>query len=164
MGFELSGYCRLLKGNSLKGTIPGEALGKLTMLRQLKLQANGLNGTIPQDLGRLNQLTTLELSDNSLHGTIPHLSNLTELIVFAAHNNHLSGQVPQDLVNAPTLSKLALQNNSLGGVLPHNLGKLSQLAVLNLGLNRLVGTIPDFSSMGSIVQISLESNLLTGDT
>ena len=57
---------------------------------ELRLSANGLNGTIGAGLGVLTRLTGLYLNDNELTGTIPpELENLAQLQVFDIRNTGL---------------------------------------------------------------------------
>ena len=59
-------------------------------VEELRLSANGLNGTIGAELGVLTRLTGLYLNDNELSGTIPpELGNLTQLQVFDIRNTGL---------------------------------------------------------------------------
>ena len=59
-------------------------------VEELRLSANGLNGTIGAELGVLTRLTGLYLNDNELSGTIPpELENLTQLQVFDIRNTGL---------------------------------------------------------------------------
>ena len=56
-------------------------------VEELRLSANGLNGTVGAELGVLTRLTGLYLNDNELTGTIPpELENLTQLQVFDIRN------------------------------------------------------------------------------
>ena len=59
-------------------------------VEELRLSANGLNGTVGAELGVLTRLTGLYLNDNELTGTIPpELENLTQLQVFDIRNTGL---------------------------------------------------------------------------
>ena len=59
-------------------------------VEELRLSANGLNGTIGAELGVLTRLAGLYLNDNELTGTIPpELENLTQLQVFDIRNTGL---------------------------------------------------------------------------
>ena len=59
-------------------------------VEELRLSANGLNGTIGAELGVLTRLTGLYLNDNELTGTIPpELENLPQLQVFDIRNTGL---------------------------------------------------------------------------
>ena len=59
-------------------------------VEELRLSANGLNGTIPPELGVLTRLTRLYLNDNELTGTIPpELEHLAQLQVFDIRNTGL---------------------------------------------------------------------------
>ena len=59
-------------------------------VEELRLSANGSNGTIGAELGVLTRLAGLYLNDNELTGTIPpELENLTQLQVFDIRNTGL---------------------------------------------------------------------------
>ena len=64
----------VLRGDPLKGEIPGEIppeLGNLTNLQVLVLRGNRLSGQIPPELGNLTSLRVLDLAYNLLSGQIP---------------------------------------------------------------------------------------------
>ena len=73
------------------------AQGRVT---ELRLEANRLNGEIPDALGKLSNLQLLNLPRNKLSGAIPDaLGNLTKLHWLDLHLNQLSGAIPGTLGN-----------------------------------------------------------------
>ncbi|KAL3943155.1 MAG: hypothetical protein SGBAC_002757 [Bacillariaceae sp.] len=60
-----------LSDNSLHGTIPGEAFGKLSKLAVLFLDNNRLSGTIPAEFSNASHLGVLYLHQNNLTGILP---------------------------------------------------------------------------------------------
>jgi Leucine rich repeat len=86
-----------LEGNGLVGTIP-PGLVELTTLKHLMLGSNMLHGSIPSAIGRLGSLATLHLSQNDLSGTIPAaIANLSGLVHLDVSRNRLVGSVPRDV-------------------------------------------------------------------
>ena len=68
-----------LNNNGLRGTLPA-SLGNLTHLQQLDLSRNGLRGMVQAKLGNLDRLERLWLSNNSMFGQLPRsLTHLRKL-------------------------------------------------------------------------------------
>ncbi len=109
---------RLLLGdNNLVGAGLCE-LGRLSELKELRLDHNRLSGQIPPSLGSLVRLNALDLSHNRLTGTVPpELGELHELTVLALGNNPLSGATAASDGSFPKLRELWLGNSSVS-VLP----------------------------------------------
>ena len=88
-----------ISSNALSGKMPVFEESFLS-LRELDLsnQANGIPGSIPEDLWRLQFLKILNLAGNKLTGTLPpDVGNLVALESFDVSNNRLSGQVPSQV-------------------------------------------------------------------
>ncbi|MED6198298.1 hypothetical protein PIB30_064894, partial [Stylosanthes scabra] len=89
-------------------------------------------------------LVTLRMNDNGLNGTIPEtfgdklMSSLEELNLA---NNELEGQIPVSFFHIGSLTTLDLSHNRFTGMLPEDLSQLSSLQVLRLENNRLNGSI-----------------------
>lgn len=75
----------ILANNKLSGPVP-EELGKLTKLRDLRLNRNQLSGTIPASFLGATSLQVLRLDNNRLTGAIP-AGLAKRLMVFDASNN-----------------------------------------------------------------------------
>jgi Leucine-rich repeat (LRR) protein len=152
-----------LNQNGLAGTLPN-TLSNFTELQGLALGENQLTGGIPSVLGNLYQLQELYLHGNQLSGTIPgSLGNLSQLQELYLHNNQLTGTIPDSLGNLVQLVDLYLQNNQLSGAIPSTLGSLTQLQSLALHGNQLGGSIPGgLGSLTHLQELSLANNQLTG--
>ena len=46
-------------------------MGNLTLLRSLYLQSNKLNGAMPNELAQLSQLNAVRIESNGIVGTVP---------------------------------------------------------------------------------------------
>lgn len=152
-----------LQSNGLKGTLPA-ALGNLSALTWLELQFNDLNGSIPSTLGDLAQLTELSLYQNQLTGSIPAaLSNLGSLNALRLGANQLSGSVPATLGNLSNLTILGIDENQLDGTLPKELGDLTNLELFNANKNQFTGEIPStFDNFPNMWRLWLEDNRFSG--
>ena len=118
----------------MHGTLPS-ALGNLSKLKVLYIEAFSLSGSIPTELGNLSNLEELTLHgwslrapDDGLSGSIPtQLGNLSKLKKLDFAHNDLSGSIPTELGNLTKLQELSLTFNDLSGSIPTQLGNLSKL-------------------------------------
>ena len=110
-----------LEGDNASGW-HGVELDSVGRVSGLELRANGLSGTLPEELGRLKGLTKLDVSANELTGVLPEalggLERLTELDLSA---NGLSGRLPEELGAPAGLVSLDLSSNYFTGPLPISL-------------------------------------------
>eukprot|EP01084_Bolivina_argentea_P220713 374000_1 len=132
-------YATLLNGticpNSLHGVVcdPGDL-----RIKQLTLDNNNLNGTIPNNIGNLTSLGYLTLHFNQLTGTIPNnIGKLESLSWLILSNNQLTGTIPNNICNLTLLYILYLSNNQLTGTIPNNICNLTLLYILYLSNNQL---------------------------
>ncbi|XP_017985284.1 PREDICTED: receptor-like protein 12 [Theobroma cacao] len=104
----------------------------------------------------------LDLSSNLIQGDppIPPLTTSTFLI----SNNNLNGQMSDLICNVSYLEILDMSHNHLSGIIPQCFGKLSKsLRMLNLGTNKLHGTIPATFAKGcQLENLNLNANQLEG--
>ncbi|XP_037480773.1 receptor kinase-like protein Xa21 [Triticum dicoccoides] len=182
-----------MAGNRITGTIPS-GIGNLVNLNDLELGGNNLHGPIPEGIGRLN-LQILLLQQNDLSGHIPSsFGNLTLLQNFSLSNNRIDGPIPKSLANLQQLPSLdlssnlltgswitpdeifglpfltdflSLSNNYLSGVLPRQVGKLKNIASLDLSKNNLSGEIPgsippSLGNLRGLSRLNLKKNELSG--
>ncbi|XP_057488823.1 probable LRR receptor-like serine/threonine-protein kinase At3g47570 [Actinidia eriantha] len=153
-----------LRNHELSGSIP-DNIGNLYKVQRLALSTNRFSGNIPTSIGNLTWLNDLYLHENSFEGSIPSsLGNCKSLIWFNLSQNNLTGTIPKELFSIPTLSvTLNLARNRLSGSLPLEVGKLINLAELDVLENDLSGEIP--SSLGSCISLQnlyLQGNLFQG--
>ncbi|PHT99397.1 hypothetical protein BC332_31740 [Capsicum chinense] len=176
--------------NNISGVIP-DRLGELSKLQVLILSANGLSGTIPQYLRNIRTLTRFAANQNRFVGNIP-LGKTTYLRNLDLSFNNLNGTIPQDLLSPLNLQfvdltsnnlegpvpanisvnviRLRLGQNSLNGLFPsasfgslHKLGDISDLQVLSLQYNNLVGEIPsNISQLNNLQRVNFSWNSLNG--
>ncbi|KAK3423932.1 hypothetical protein EUGRSUZ_F00681 [Eucalyptus grandis] len=173
-----------LSNNTLQGPLP-RSLVKCVNLSTLDLSHNEFNDTFPHWLeasqlynldlqsnkfyGRINltlfsntSLFIIDLSNNKFDGPIPLPSPVT--YCYSIASNNMAGKIPSLICNATQLEIVDLSNNSLMGSLPRCLTNFSiDLSVLNLRMNHLEGTIPQFfSSRSGLMTLDLSRNRFEG--
>lgn len=133
-------------------------------VRQVRLDANNLRGSIPPELGQLDDLESLQLHGNWLTGSIPRdLGDLPLLFDLVLISNLLTGEIPAELANLSNLKWLELSDNRLEGSIPPELGRLSKLENLYLDVNRLEGPIPaELGNLRNLTFLKLHDNQLEG--
>ncbi|KAK2633272.1 hypothetical protein EUGRSUZ_L00080 [Eucalyptus grandis] len=164
-----------LSNNRLQGPLPC-SLVKCVNLSTLVLSHNEFSDIFPHWL-KASQLYTLDLQSNKFHeffsntslniidlsnnkfgGPIPLPSPVTNY--FSIASNNITGKIPSLICNATWLEIIDLSNNSLTGSLPRCLTNFStNLLVLNLRMNHLEGTIPQyFLSRSGLMTLDLSQN------
>ena len=133
-----------LSDNHQNSSIFGWLLNFNTSLVEINLSSNQLKGSIPDALGKMNSLDSLNFDKNQLEGSIP-----------------------KSFGNICTLSSLSLSNNRLSGQLVEFINILSgcaknSLEMLDLSLNQITGSLPDFSTFSSLKEIYVGTNNITG--
>lgn len=126
----------------------------LTKLEVLRIAGNFLEGEIPRELGDLHYMTALNLESNHLTGSIPpSIYNITTLRIIALSNNNLTGELPTTICDhLPNLEGLFLSENIIGGIIPPNFEKCKKLKFLSLSENKFTGTIP--RELGNITNLA----------
>ena len=138
-----------LWGNVLEGIIPS-SISNASMLTKLELDSNCFSGTIPNTLGNLCYLENLILENNFLAREsssleLSFLSSLTNcgLISIVVADNPLNGTLPTSIGNFSTsLEEFVASNCNIKDTIPMGIGNLSNLNILSLENNELVGPIP----------------------
>jgi len=116
----LSGVTDLdLHGNDLQGVIPHKLLIGMKRIQYLRVQMNGLFGSIHKEITKMPDLKELYLFGNFFAGTIPkQLSELKKLEIIDLYANQLTGTIPKELAKIPKLKYLDLHDNNLTGSMP----------------------------------------------
>ncbi|MQM16412.1 hypothetical protein Taro_049369, partial [Colocasia esculenta] len=176
---NLSSLLELSLGhNRLEGSIP-EEVGALTGLPSLNLESNMLSAFKGDPILRRKPNTSLLLNANDLEGGIPnsfgnyrllqvlHLSetsSLKNLQLLDISDNFLSGDIPKSLGDCESLEYLHINRNFFQGSLHLTLSKLRALQVMNASHNHLSGPIPKFvESLQFLKVIDLSFNDLEGE-
>ena len=136
----------------------------------IDLPGSQLTGTIPTSIAQLLYLYNLDLSGNYLVGSIPSafgnitfLSSAPEYCYLRLNNNQLGGIIPETISNffrGGNRCYLMLNSNNLQGTIP-DIGS-APLGWINLGFNRLTGSAPSLSRLGTLYQLNLNDNILSG--
>ena len=153
-----------LEENGLSGSIPGE-LSQLRNLEELRLDGNDITGPIPPELGVLSDLNTVSVADNRINGSIPtQLVRLGQLVVLDLDENQLGGGIPPQFGDLPNLLTLSARNNNLAGEIPARLGQTPRLRRILLSGNRFSGPVPaELGGLAGLEELHLDHNQLTGE-
>jgi len=152
-----------LNANNLEGILPDE-IGDLKGLKNLALGNNIISGTLPESLGDLRSLEGLNLRNNQITGILPtDLGKLSKLATLNLGANELVGNIPTQIGNMESLTGLFLNSNNFSGNIPIQLGNLKDLVSINLSDNQLTGVIPnEIGQLVKLVGIGLNDNQLSG--
>ncbi|XP_052135670.1 probable LRR receptor-like serine/threonine-protein kinase At3g47570 isoform X1 [Oryza glaberrima] len=182
----------ILNNNQLVGTIPANLGSTLPNITELVIGGNQFEGQIPNSLANASNLQTLDIRSNLFSGHIPSLGLLSELKMLDLGTNMLQagdwtflssltncpqlkslsldfngfeGKIPISIGNlSKSLEELHLMANQLTGDIPSEIGKLTGLTVITLGMNGLTGHIPDtLQNLQNLSVLSLSKNKLSGE-
>ncbi|KAK1549600.1 hypothetical protein Q3G72_004557 [Acer saccharum] len=151
----------VLSNNSFQGQI-FSANFNLTNLLSLQLDGNNFSGKIPDSLSNTSFIIGLYLSDNQLSGMIPSwLGNMSSLRDIIMPNNQLEGPIPPEFCHLKYLEVLNLAGNSISDI-PSCFGP-SSLKQVHLSRNRIQGELQDsFHNSSSLVTLDLGYNRING--
>ncbi|GKA69582.1 leucine-rich repeat protein, partial [Tanacetum coccineum] len=150
-----------LESQGLEGSLSPH-VGNLSFLRKLSLPNNSFQGTIPHEVGRLSRLHILYLSQNKFSGVIPtNLSRCSNLEDLWLNQNMLTGSIPKEMSLLSKLSRLVISKNNLTGGIPPFLGNITSMKVFVVGDNPLGRSILDTLGLWRSLTIfsSYECNL-----
>ncbi|PHT55737.1 hypothetical protein CQW23_04223 [Capsicum baccatum] len=156
-----------LSSVKFNGTIP-ESMSYLTSLHDLDMSSGNLSGPILKPLWNLTDIENLSLENNNLEGTIYPFFKFGNLRGLRIWGNNFTGLIPSNIsstiCNLKTLIVLDLGSNKLNGTIPQCLGEIIRhVLVLDLSNNRLSGTIKTTFSIGNQLSvIKLHGNKLEG--
>ncbi|PQP96462.1 putative LRR receptor-like serine/threonine-protein kinase [Prunus yedoensis var. nudiflora] len=147
--------------NQFDGPLPSK-LWQCKKLLVFVLENNNFSGSIPKNIGNLNQLMEIYIASNNLTGTIPdEIGDLHNLQVYSFGVNNLNGPIPSTIFNMSMITTISLASNQLSGSLPADIDlRLPNLELLYVGMNKLSGVIPKFSS--KLTQLEMGGNSFTG--
>lgn len=141
-----------LYGNRLQGTLPPESFGDAALpeLRVLSVGYGNISGTLPSTLAQATKLEILDARVNFLSGSLPQLP--PSLRFLSLHYNLIGGSFPA-LKGLRSLVYVDVIHNQLSGTLANtgwsvSMGGPTAMEVLNLGYNRISGTVP--AQLGSL--------------
>ncbi|KAG8365053.1 hypothetical protein BUALT_Bualt18G0063000 [Buddleja alternifolia] len=155
-----------LSQNYLIGSIP-EFISNCSKLKILSLGFNNFTGFLPHFFGDLRLLEILELFDNNLRTESSYSSELSFItslkIYFDASNCKIKGNIPDEIGNLSNLLVLYLLDNELIGKIPYTVKHLEKLQGLSLENNKMEGSIPDgLCELHSLVELYLSQNRFSG--
>merc|ERR1719273_2134562 len=141
----------------------------------LKLEKNGLIGTLPASIGNLTQLTTFNVNggrpdgywgcgNNSFkNSTIPEdFYNLRALTSINMEYTCISGPLSHSIGKLTNLEELSIHGNFLNSTIPNEINKLTKLKIFKLGRNPFVGGFPNMTNLHELVQFNCNFCALTG--
>ncbi|MXX57127.1 MAG: hypothetical protein F4Z44_15330, partial [Gemmatimonadetes bacterium] len=110
------------------------------------------------------QVVALSLRGNGLSGPIPpEIAELPAVTHVDLGSNRLEGRIPDEIGRLSELRVLDLIDNALAGPIPPEIGGLSKLTTLNLGGNRLSDAIPvEIGRLSELRRLELGANNLSG--
>ncbi|MBA0669326.1 hypothetical protein Goklo_029048, partial [Gossypium klotzschianum] len=113
----------------------------LLNLEQLNVSFNTFRGPIPSTISNLTRLTILDTFANFLSGEIPSdmFERLSKLQVLDLSSFWIRSSIPMSLFKCKELQIMNLAGCGFGGILPKEIGNLTMLRSLDLGLNKIEG-------------------------
>ncbi|KAF9586985.1 hypothetical protein IFM89_039857 [Coptis chinensis] len=155
-----------LSHNNLHGKFPTWLFENNSLLHDLNLANNSINGDILFPSSPMVSLTLIDISNNQIHGKLPtNIGNIfpSSPVTLNFSKNSLEGEIPESLAMSSHLSALILSNNRLDGQISPKLFNIS-LLTLRLNGNQFTGIIPNLtpSKLSHPLTLDLSQNLISG--
>jgi Leucine-rich repeat (LRR) protein len=147
--------------NPMQGPL-SKAIGQLTDLTEFYAYSGSLTGTLPTEIGLLDKVQIFTLANNRFSGTIPsEVNNMLNLEVFSLH-----GGTAADDATGNGAPAQPVDATGLTGPVP-SFARAPRLGKLFLADNALTGKLPDdFLEHNQLIDdyilINLRNNRLTG--
>ncbi|XP_057724877.1 receptor-like protein 35 [Arachis stenosperma] len=136
-----------------------EFSGKFPNLDYLKLYNNSLQGKVPEWIHGMDSLAYLNLSHNNL--TLVDHFPWYSLEILDLSFNSMADDISSFFCNATSLLVINLSHNKFTGTFPQCLANSSLLGDLDLQMNKLHGTLPDFTFQ-YLLTLNLNGNNFEG--
>lgn len=153
----------------------------------LRLENNGVIGTVPTEIFSIPGLSRLELYSNSIdfkfqgignavnleyldltHTDISSLAGIeglasTKIRDLKLKSNDIQGEIPTGIFSLDTLEQLDLSHNKFSGRLPSEVGLMTNLKTLHCYGNDLTGEIPSqVGQLTNLLELALAENSFSG--
>ncbi|KAL3848749.1 hypothetical protein ACJIZ3_010631 [Penstemon smallii] len=153
-----------LSNNHIQGPIPNNISQMLPSLRELHLDQNSINGSLPDSLCEMTSLLYMDLSRNHLSGNLSAcLGNLHNLLAMRLSFNEISGVIPKSIGGAYSLQLLNLNNNYLTGKLPFTMKNCTNLRIVDIRQNNFLGKLPKWiGNYLALMVLILRNNNFSG--
>ncbi|XP_047043909.1 receptor-like protein EIX2, partial [Lolium rigidum] len=154
-----------LSRNSLSGPLPFNVRSPIS-IETLILFDNQFTGTIPTSLCQMKSLTVLDIGNNMITGQFPRCSENV-----AASSGMDPSNIPSPdsdsgsgMPQSMSIETLRLDNNSLADEFPLLLQNCPELTFIDLGQNKLFGSIPAWigQKLPQLKYLRLRSNMFSG--
>lgn len=131
------------RANQFWGSVP-DMINTFSLMRELHLDGNRLNGTISEGIGQLSMLVQLGISSNPLETTLNHnhFSTLSRLRELYLHNTALALRISTYWIPPFQLSIASLRSCKLGPHFPSWLLTQTNISYLDISNSQISGSIP----------------------
>ena len=140
--------------NSKQGNLPG-SIGKLTRLRELKLQSNGFF-ELPPEMAALQNLRYLSLAGNQFSEIPSFLADLPALEYLDLHRNKLR-TLPPGSLRFPTVEKIDIGGNPLKSI-HFEANDLPKVEILKIGQAKLKEMPLEAANLPKLKMLDLFNN------
>ncbi|KAH6787021.1 hypothetical protein C2S52_006573 [Perilla frutescens var. hirtella] len=130
--------------NQFDKPIPLNFVSSNLFLIFLSIANNTISGSIPTSICGAVTIQLLDFSLNNLSGSIPPclVASMSNLQAFYLRRNNISGDIPDKFSTDCGLRILDFSYNNLGGNFPKSLGNCKPLEMVNVGNNKIEGSLP----------------------